>query len=50
VSDSDEGEWIAVHHSENEEEHEDWPDTVHDGNNEATARRLANGEIEDSGA
>ncbi|KAI4843640.1 hypothetical protein E4T44_06634 [Aureobasidium sp. EXF-8845] len=30
VSDSDEGEWIAVHHSENEEdEHEVWPDTLH---------------------
>jgi hypothetical protein len=36
ISDDDEGEWISVHHSEDEDEHEVWPDALHNGDIEAT--------------
>lgn len=36
--DDDEGEWISVHHSGDEGDSEVEPDTLHDGNNEATTQ------------
>ncbi|CAD0110430.1 unnamed protein product [Aureobasidium uvarum] len=49
LDDDDEGEWISVHHSEDEDEEEVWPGILQDGNNETTTDRPDAGEGEESG-
>jgi hypothetical protein len=50
MADDDEGEWISVHHSEDEDENEVWPGTLQDGNDGATTQQSGVRETEGSEA